>query len=292
MDLNPDFRNASFNFIFQVWRPSSSVNTTGCYDLVDDFLSSSISIATQPESKRVARVIPAPQDQLQFQPGDVLGFYVESYGSTDKSDYDNGVVVLNNGSHSSELVWFASVDITAARHSKSGMQSCPYPVGTNGVLSSSTHAAPVISISVVATPCPQMIVTSSLSFALYPTLAVTEHEFEDPLGSSSTNQLVWISVAIVVAAILCTVVAMTVICCIKHHKKGTMPILTDDRDRCEQLHSMETVKLENNQAYGKFSHIHKTDSMENVTYATIESISPSIELKENAAYSMLELRQS
>ena len=210
---------------------------------------------------------------------------MESYGSTDNSDYDNGVVALSNGSHTSELVWFASIDITAAQTSQSC--SCPYPVETNGVLSSSTRAASVISISVVAILCPQILftsVTTSLNFALYPTLALTDHEFEDPLGSSSTNHyLVWISVAVVVVAILFTTVATTVICCIKHHKIG-MPILTNDRDRREQLHSMETVKLEDNQAYGKFNSTHGTVSMESMIYATVESTSPSIELKENVAY--------
>ena len=189
-------------------------------------VTSSFSIATLPESKRVDSVIPSPQDQLQFQPGDVAAWLLHGkYGSTDNSDYDNGVVALSNGSHTSELVWFAIVDITATQTSQSC--SCSYPVGTNGVLNSSTRAAPVILISVVATLCPQILftsVTTSLNFALYPTLALTDHEFEDPLGSSSTNHyLVWISVAVVVVAILFTTVATTVICCIKHHRKG-MPI--------------------------------------------------------------------
>ena len=72
-----------------------------------------------------------------------------------ESYHNDGVVVLDDGRHSSELVWHASIDITAAagvRPSQSG--SCPYPVGTKGVLSLSIHAAPVISVSVIATPCP------------------------------------------------------------------------------------------------------------------------------------------
>ena len=50
-----------------------------------------------------------PDTALQFQPGDVLGLYVEQHD--DITGFDDGVVVLNNGSHTSELVWFASVDI-------------------------------------------------------------------------------------------------------------------------------------------------------------------------------------
>ena len=146
MDLNP--LNPRFNFDFQVWRPSPTVNETECYSLVGNHIVTSISIPAIPESERVARATPSPQDQLQFQPGDVLGFYVESHG--EGTHHDNGVVLLNNGSHTSELVWFASIDITS-QTSQSG--SCPYPVGTTGVLNTFTHAAPVISIAVMTTPC-------------------------------------------------------------------------------------------------------------------------------------------
>ena len=148
MDLNPDTEGGTFDFIFQVWRPSLSTNLTGCYSLVDDFISSSI---TTTPSEPLARVVPSTQDQLPFQPGDVLGFYVERHGG--ESYHNDGVVVLNDSGHSSELVWHASVDITAAAVHPSQSGSCPYPVGTKGVLSLSTHAAPVISVSVIATPC-------------------------------------------------------------------------------------------------------------------------------------------
>ena len=142
MDLNPDGAG-TFNFILQVWRPNWPANV--CYSLVDNFTSTAFSVNT---NDRVARVTPSPQHQLQFQIGDVVGFYVESNGAM--SDNDNGVVLLNNGSHTNELVWFASID-TTAQTSQSG--SCPYPVGTTGVLNLSTHAAPVISVAVMTTPC-------------------------------------------------------------------------------------------------------------------------------------------
>ena len=152
MDLNPDRDGANkmYNLILQIWRPSPTVNQSGCYSLVDDLTITSTSIG---RSGRVAKATPLPDEKPQFQPGDVLGFYVESHGSGPGpyEDADNGVMVLNNGSHTSELVWFASIDVTA-QTSQSG--SCPYPVGTTGVLNSSTHAAPVISVSVMTTPCP------------------------------------------------------------------------------------------------------------------------------------------
>ena len=159
VDLNPDGTRAKFDFILQVWRPSPTVNVSGCYSLVDDFSSREITVEDNPANERVARVTPSPQDQLQFQPGDVLGFYVESNGDG-SSDHDNGVVVLEYDDQNSaqlfnsELVWYGYID-TLAQTSLSG--NCPHPVGTNGMLSSSTHAAPVISISVSSYSCPQSV---------------------------------------------------------------------------------------------------------------------------------------
>ena len=149
MDLSPDRneRHQTFNFILQVWRPSPTMRNN-CYSLVNDHRITSTIIS---DDLRVARVAATqPQEQLQFQPGDILGFYVESHGggSQPGGNDDNGVVLLNNGSHTSELVWHGSI---ASRTSRSG--SCPYPVGIDGVLTSTTHAAPVISISAMVTTC-------------------------------------------------------------------------------------------------------------------------------------------
>ena len=292
MDLNPDNTNATFNFILQVWRPSPTVNITGCYSLVDDFLSASISVALQPVSRRVVRVV--PYDQLQFQPGDVLGFYVESHGSERNSDYDNGVVLLNNGSHTSELVWYASVDVTA-QTSQSG--SCPYPVGTTGVLDSSTHAAPVISISVMTTSY-HYITTSSLR--VYPTstnLAPTETYDDINPFSSSTTLVVVIFVSVFAVVILSTIVAMNVLYCVNCRRQG-IPTSTNDGDGHDSelytqteatydypnVDTMASMELKDNQAYGKLNSIHGT-LMENTTYnAAVNAASPSIELKENEAY--------
>ena len=146
VDLNPAEAEATFDFDLQVWRPSPTVNQTGCYSLVNNFLVRSTSIPVTPEVDNVARVTPLPQDRLQFQPGDVLGFYVESHGTT--TDDNNGVVLLNNASYTSELAWHASI---TALTSSAG--SCPYPVGSTGVLNISTRAAPVISISVTTYSC-------------------------------------------------------------------------------------------------------------------------------------------
>ena len=120
MDLSPDGTPARFNFIFQVWRPAPNVTVTGCYSLVDDFISISIPIGIQPTSTiNVARITRAftcrPATVPAFE--DVLGFYVESHGefsddpnqNDPRGDPNNGVELLTSGSYTSELVWYGSI---------------------------------------------------------------------------------------------------------------------------------------------------------------------------------------
>ena len=148
VDLNPDRdgEDQTFDFILQVWRPSPTLQTDLCYSLIDNHSISTV-IGKDSQTGRIAKVTPLPQNQLQFEPGDVLGFYVESHGSD--TNYDNGVVVLNDSSHASELVWHGSITSLTSLSA-----SCPYPIGTSGLLNTSTHAAPVISISaVMASTC-------------------------------------------------------------------------------------------------------------------------------------------
>ena len=132
MDVYPGNRNHQnvYTLDLQVWRPSPTVDDstgTGCYSLVGNNRFTAISL-----SGDVAVVTPLPQDYIQFQPGDVLGFYVEEANGA-----NDGVVILTNpSSFTSELVWYASIAPTMTT----------YSVGSNGVLNTMTHAAPVISI--------------------------------------------------------------------------------------------------------------------------------------------------
>ena len=117
----------------QVWRPSPTVDDStgaGQYSLVGNNRFTSISLSDQ-----VARLTPSPQDYIQFQPGDVLGFYVE-----EARDGDDGVVVLTSSSFTSEVVWFASIAPTLAT------SQTTYSIGSSGDLNTITKAAPVISV--------------------------------------------------------------------------------------------------------------------------------------------------
>ena len=250
VDLNPAEENVTFNFEFQVWRPSPTVSGTGCYSLVNNFIVRSTSIPTQPESEHVARVTPSPQDRLEFQPGDVLGFYVESNGTL--SDDDNGVVLLNNGSHTSELVWFASIDITA-QPSQSG--SCPYPVGINGVLNSLTHAAPVISVGITTYSC-------SNSAQLQPT---TFPKPEDELSLSSA-MVAGIAVPLALFGIINAVMIAIVIvlyCKIRKLHKVVLSISAERRYRPNE----EPILTQREEAYDR-PEMHSIHLVKNVAYST------------------------
>ena len=89
---------------------------------------------------------PSPEAYIEFQSGDVLGFYVEEA----RDNNFDGVVVHNRQNFTSELVWYASIAPTMAT-SQSG--DCPYSVGIDGVLSTSTRAAPVISVNIGQNCC-------------------------------------------------------------------------------------------------------------------------------------------
>ena len=141
VDVNPGGanRNGHYSLDLQVWRPSPTVDNstgTGCYSLVGNNRFTSISSLIWPG---VAIVTPSPEDYTSFQPGDVLGVYVEDVSVT-----TDGVVVLTNSPfNSSGYVWYASITPTTSQDG-----GCPYSAGSSGVLSSHICGAPVISISI------------------------------------------------------------------------------------------------------------------------------------------------
>ena len=121
----------------QVWRPSPTVQTTSRYSLVGNNMFTSVSLSSQR-----AMVTPLPQDRINFEPGDVLGFSLEN---TDGSD--GGVVLLmdsvqhGDGGYETEEVWHADFN--------SFTFGTELTVGTQPGrdLNTFTNAAPVISVA-------------------------------------------------------------------------------------------------------------------------------------------------
>ena len=131
---------ASLSLQFQVWRPSPSVETNGCYSLVGR---NRFTTALQNHSIVIAS--PLPEDRVEFAPGNVLGFYVES----GQGDGAAGVTVLSDfsergdKSYESEEVWYGTVPDIIINPDP----NCLFRVGPSGHLNTSKHAAPVISVS-------------------------------------------------------------------------------------------------------------------------------------------------
>ena len=141
VDVRPDGSKDDKGFYtldLQVWRPSPTVDDStgsGQYSLVGNNIFPSITLTS-----RVARLTPSPGEYVQFQPGDILGFYV-----VEARESDAGVPVLSTGSFSSYSVWHANV---GAQYSETLVS-----VGTNGVLSSTLQAAPVVTVSTSKLNC-------------------------------------------------------------------------------------------------------------------------------------------
>ena len=129
-----NFREYTLNL--QVWRPSPTAvdgsTGTGCYSLVGN---NRFQFTNNDLSDGAFRISPSPQDYIQFQPGDVLGFYVE-----DANDGENGVVALTIDSYTRESVWYAIA-------TSQTVPGCPISVGSAGDLNTMLRGAPVISIS-------------------------------------------------------------------------------------------------------------------------------------------------
>ena len=118
-----------FNLQFQVWRPSPTVESDGCYSLVGENSVTSVTLL-----EGVIRETPSVAERIVVQPGDVVGFRLEGqYPSANP-----GVVV--DRSYPREAVWYGNIAPGPAAH-------CPYPVGITRRLRSSTNRGPLITAS-------------------------------------------------------------------------------------------------------------------------------------------------
>ena len=84
----PSQFGTTYTLDLQVWRPSPTVDDstgTGCYSLVGNNRFSDISL----DGGVASFLVPSPANYIQFQPGDVLGLYVEV-----AREIDDGVVMV------------------------------------------------------------------------------------------------------------------------------------------------------------------------------------------------------
>ena len=155
-----------YNLVLQVWRPSPTVQTTGCHSLVGINRFTSVSLANG-----VAVVTPLPQEKIEFQPSDVLGFSLEN---TDGDE--GGVVILMDSSergdsvYETEEVWYTDFSNLVFPNGE-----CQLAVGSQPGRNLNTliSAAPIISASysksihISANYCQFIIHTSPYNLLLY-----------------------------------------------------------------------------------------------------------------------------
>ena len=121
--------DGAYSITFQVWRPTLSDRDR--YVKVGENYFESVILDT----KSVICETPAPNEQLHFQPGDVVGYYLDQ-------DIDSGT---NGGlqfdeEFSQETLWYATGNATLQTESV-------VQVGSTGDLSMFTNLGPIISVS-------------------------------------------------------------------------------------------------------------------------------------------------
>jgi hypothetical protein len=139
VDVDPGggMDDEEYTLNFQVWRPSSTADQIdgGVYSLVGNNRFTSISL----DGGVAESLLPSPSNYIQFQPNDVLGFYVEE--AKEDMNSDRGVVVLTStATYTNELVWYASA-------TSQTVAGCTISVGSAGELNTRLRGAPIISIA-------------------------------------------------------------------------------------------------------------------------------------------------
>ena len=121
---------------FQVWRPSSTVDT-GCYSLVGENVFTSITFS----DGGLVQLSPTPPSNtfITAQSGDVVGYYTNS-----REGHNEGIQLERNSNYSMNIVWFSNLGrrpVLPLRNKR-----CRFSRGSvsTGVLRSSTNVAPML----------------------------------------------------------------------------------------------------------------------------------------------------
>ena len=142
------FESMPYNITFQVWRPSPTVENTGCYSLVgenrfENFLFTEHGLVQLTPTPPLNTLIIAQSE-------DVVGYYTNSRGGLKNGVRGNGVnegIQLENGnSYNQNIIWYHDLGTGPL---VIWNNECPYPVGSesNKSLRSYTNAAPMLNIS-------------------------------------------------------------------------------------------------------------------------------------------------
>ena len=228
----------------QVWRPVSNTGRGACFTKVGG------NLFTVSPTVQVANY--TPSEQIEFRSGDVLGFHLlsssqepvteqgnnrednrrtdDSYSSDDDNDDNgddsggesrddddsNGVVILNEVDNTTpkEEVWFSRIADTLFDGDSDG---CGLSIGSNGILTSFTNAAPLISASVLVADDNRRQ-TQGMTFSSF------TQEFSPITGEEERDKVLIIASATTASALLLIVTVIIVVatctyCLVKRRRK-------------------------------------------------------------------------
>ena len=134
-------QDGAYTIHFQVWRPSPTVvmamgsDGAGCYSLVGENRFTSITFSNRGPISET----PEPSNIISVQPWDVVGYYVLS-----SIDDDDGIQ-MDSGDDSFNIYYNED---NGGNPISLRPDSCQVSVGPSGLLTSSTSAAPQLSIDI------------------------------------------------------------------------------------------------------------------------------------------------
>ena len=138
MRPNGGLYNRAYTIHFQVWRPSPTVESDGCYSMVGENRFTSITL----DGSQVSET-PEPNNIISVRPGDVVGYFHAT-----RDELTPGGIQLTEGVNNVGSWYDSGIEINPLRDI--GEESCPFPLGfqSDRTLRSSTMLAPIISVNI------------------------------------------------------------------------------------------------------------------------------------------------
>ena len=132
-------RDRVYTINFQVWRPSPTVDSDGCYGIVEEDIYANIKLI-EGENGLVNRTL-APSSFISVQPGDVVGYF------TSLDDNKDGGI-QHDPEFNMESVWYHTHTDDDPLVSRGDSQLCLFPVGEDAVLRTFSSFGPIFSVDI------------------------------------------------------------------------------------------------------------------------------------------------
>ena len=134
-------RDGVYSIIFQVWRPSPSVDIDGCYAIVGEDRYEDIQLI-ESEGGLVNRIL-NPSSFISVQPGDVLGYFT----FLDNDEFEDGGI-QHNPEFNMESVWYHTNTDDDPLVSRGISCTLPVGEGTDRILRTFSSLGPVFSVDI------------------------------------------------------------------------------------------------------------------------------------------------